>query len=188
MTPRTHRHPNPLLNRIIETGALVITLVMLAGALLILVLPFMGAPRGLLLAPVLIALLAAPVLMLTAYAPEVTVDEAGITLHPVVWKDRHIRWEEIEAVRLYPLLPTSDQEVTRRYFVGQRNYRPAEGILLVIPSLPLQYRIVDFFAGDRARPRPAIALTNRAHAAYDDLYEIVLRMTDPAIHDETLLA
>jgi hypothetical protein len=52
--------------------------------------------------------------------------------------------------------------------------------------LPVQYRIVGFFAG--VRSQPAVALTNRAHADYDKLVEIVLSNTDPAIHDADLYA
>jgi hypothetical protein len=114
----------------------------------------------------------------------VTVSNEGLTLHPVVWKDRFVRWDEIASIAVYPLLPAADTEVTRRYAVGKRRYRPAQGIMLVIPSLPPPYRIAGFFAGTGAKP--IIALTNRAHVDYDHLLEIVLQMTDPALHDPDL--
>jgi hypothetical protein len=87
-------------------------------------------------------------------------------------------------VKVYPLLPSADAETTRRLTVGRIKYRPAAGIMLVIPGLPPQYRIAGFFAGERAAP--IIALTNRAHADYERLVEAVLTFTDSRIHDPAL--
>jgi hypothetical protein len=186
MKPTTHHHPQPRLNRAIQYGALIVTALMLISAPLQVLLTILGAPGGLFVfSAFFTVLLAAPVLMLTAYAPAVTVDEGGITLRPVVWAERFVPWEAIRAVKVYPLLPIADAEVTRRYAVGKRRYQAARGIMLVIPGLPPQYRIAGFLAGERAAP--VIALTNRAHTDYDQLVETVLHRTDPGIHDAELI-
>ena len=185
MTKKTeHAHPRPTLNRIIIHGALAVTLILLVAALLLALLALTTAPDGFLLVALLTALLGLPVLMLTAITPPVSVSAQGITLQPVIWKEREVGWEAIKAVRVYPLLPTTEEEITRRVAVGRRNYRPAEGIMLVIPSLPAQYRIAGFFTG--ARSQPVIALTNRAHSDYATLIQTVLENTPPEIHDEDL--
>lgn len=184
MDRRTYSHPSPLLKRAIEVGALVMCLVMLIGALTMMALPLLGAPSGFLLAGPLLILLAAPVLMLTAYAPAVTLDAHGITLHPAIWQDRHIPWETVAAVKVYPLLPSPDEESVRRHLIGVRSYKPAQGIMLVVPSLPAQYRIVGYLAG--VGGKPAVVLTNRAHRDFDHLVEDVLNLTNSTIHDPEL--
>ena len=185
MQTHTFRHPNPVLKRLVEVGALVVCVALvLSAGLLLLIPPLVGAPSGFLLASPLTLLLAIPVLMLTVDAPAVTVSNKGLSLHPVVWKDRFVPWDEVVSVDVYPLLPHADTEITRRYAIGKRRYRPAQGIMLLIPSLPLPYRIAGFLAGTGARP--IIALTNRAHVDYDHLLEIVLQMTDPALHNPDL--
>lgn len=173
------------MNRAIQYGAGFVAGLMVLTAPAQIMLTLTGAPQGFILSAFFTVLLATPVLMLTAYAPAVRVDETGITLLPAIWKTQIIPWKRITAVKVYPLLPTPDSEVTRRAAFGQR-YRPADGIMLIIPGLPPQYRIAGFFAGERAAP--VIALTNRAHADYDDLVEKVLAATDPAHHDPALLA
>lgn len=184
MKPRKHTHPRPWLNRAVQYGALVVVALMVASAPLQVLLTLAGAPDGFVLAALLTVLLAAPVLMLTAYTPAVSVDDDGITLHPVIWRDRFVAWDAIQAVKVYPLLPTPDMEAVRRIAVGRRKYRPAEGIMLVVPGLPPQYRIAGFFAGERAAP--IVVLTNRAHTDYGRLLETVLDRTAPDIHGESL--
>lgn len=180
-----YTHPHPMLNRVIQYGALVVAILMVASAPLQIALTLLGAPGGLfILSAIFTVLLAAPVLMLTAYAPAVTVDKSGLTLHPAVWKERFIAWDAVQAVKVYPLLPTQDQEITRRFTVGRRNYRPADGIMLVIPGLPPQYRIAGFFVGERSRP--IVVLTNRAHRDYDRLLRQILEYTNSSVHDDAL--
>lgn len=187
MKTTRYPHPKPALNRVIETGALVVTVIMALTTPLQVMLTLMGAPGGLfVLSAFFTLLLAAPVLMLTAYAPEVTVDKEGLTLHPVVWRDRFIAWDAIAAVKVYPLLPAEDAETVRRAAVGRRNYAPAAGIMLVVPGLPPQYRIAGFFAGERARP--VIAFTNRAHVDYPELVRVILSHTPTSIQDDELKA
>lgn len=186
-TTSHHHHPKRRLNTAIQYGALFITGLLTMAAPLLVLLAIFGPPGGsaLVLAAILTLMLAAPVLMLTAYTPAVTVSEEAITLRPVIWRERVIPWAQVTAVKVYPLLPSQYEEVTRRVAVGRQNYRPADGVMLVIPGLPLQYHIVGFFAGERGKS--AIALTNRAHTDYDTLLQAVLTYTDPAIHDDDLL-
>ena len=181
-----HAHPKPWINRLIQYGALAVTVILTVSAPLQIALTLAGAPGGLFICSAIVTLaLAAPVLMLTAYAPEVAVDSEGLTLRPVIWKSRWIPWDQIAEVRVYRLLPSPDAEISRQIVVGRRRYRPSMGILLVIPGLPPQYRIVGFFAGVQAQP--AIALTNRAHVDYERLLETTLKHTDPATHETDLI-
>jgi hypothetical protein len=179
-----HPHPKPTLNRLIQYGALAVTIVLAVSAPLQVIIA-LAVPAGLFVCSAFVTLLlAAPVLMLTAYAPAVTVDADGLTLQPAIWRERFVPWQNVQAVKRYPLLPAEEAEVTRRIAVGRQNYRPAQGIMLLIPELPPQYRIAGFFAGERAAP--VIALTTRAHSNYDALMQTVLERTDPAIHDPEL--
>jgi len=186
MKPRNHNHPNMPLKRTIEYGAAGVVIIMLLGALGLLLLPLLtSAPGGFAFAAVLVVLLIPAVLMLTAYAPPVSVDKDAITLHPALWQTQRIPWSDITEVRVYPLLPREDTEIPRKYVVGTRNYKPAAGIMLVIPSLPWPYRMVGFFAG--VQSRPAIALTNRAHTDYEHLLQAILQQTDATTHADDLL-
>ncbi|MBC7871868.1 MAG: hypothetical protein H7Y09_13575 [Chitinophagaceae bacterium] len=172
MQPTTHIHPKPTLNRAIHYGAMVAVVLLVLSAPLQVLLTLLGAPGGLfILSAFFTLILALPVLMLTAIAPAVTVSDEGITLKPTIWKTRFVSWSDVQAVKPFPLLPSPDSEINRKAGVGRKNYRPAEGIMLVIPSLPLQYRIGGFFAGERAAP--IIALTNRAHTDYDKLVKTI---------------
>lgn len=185
MKVATFAHPRPRLDWLVQVGALVVAGVMVASAPLQVLLTLAGAPGGLfVLSAFFTVLLAAPVLMLTAVAPAVTITDAGLTVQPVVWKARFVPWDAVQAVKIYPLLPTVDSESLRRMMVGKNSYRAVEGIMLVIPSLPAQYRIAGFFAGERAAP--VIALTSRAHTNYDELVRLILAHTDAARHDPVL--
>ncbi len=186
MTNQYYPHPKAGLNRLIHYGAMAVVIVMVISAPLQMLLTLLGAPGGaFIISGILTILLAAPVLMVTAVAPAVSISQAGITLHPIIWKERFIRWDAIKAVKIFPLLPSEDVEVNRKVAVGRLNYKPAAGIMLLIPSLPWQYRIAGFFAGERATP--IIALTNRAHIRYEELRQQVLELTDPQRHDNDLL-
>jgi hypothetical protein len=187
LNPSRHTHPTPRLQRLVQLGAITVAGIMLIAVPMQIVLAFIVGGTGLLfvLSAFFTLLLAAPVLMLTAYTPAVTVATDGITLHPVIWKEQTIPWNAVRAVKVYPLLPIEDAEVTRKLVVGKRNYRPAAGIMLIVPSLPPQYRIAGFFAGEHAAP--IIALTNRAHTEYEALVKMVLQYTDPAVHDAGLM-
>ncbi len=164
--PSTHTHPIQWLDRLTQYGAAAVLVVMLAAAVLQLVLAVMIAPAFALTALFTLAL--APfILMLTAATPAVTVAPEGIILQPRVWKTQMIPWQAVTAIKPYPLLPPPDGEMSRRALAGRRNYRPAEGLMLVIPSLPVQYRVAGALAGEGFIR--VIAVTTRTHARYDVL-------------------
>jgi hypothetical protein len=170
----THVHPNPATDRLAQYGGIVLTVVMVAGALGQIVLATLGLPLFL-LSGIVTLLLIAPVMMLTAATPAVSVNAQGITIQPRVWRERFVRWDEIRAVKDYPLLPPKDVESGRRALVGKKRYRPAQGKMLIIPSLSLPYRFTGFFAGEGFRG--VIGLTNRTHTDYERLIEQVEKYT-----------
>jgi hypothetical protein len=112
------------------------------------------------------------VLLLTTATPRVTVSPEGITIQPLVWKEQFIRWNDVQAIKNYPLLPPSDSEIGRKAMTGRRGYRPAEGKMLVIPALPIQYRVTGYLAGEGFTG--VIALSNRTHQEYDRLIKKVM--------------
>ena len=170
--PTYHRHPNPGLDRLTQYGALALIVLMLIGAIGQFALALSGLQLGLLwLTGMITLLLIAPVLMLTTATPAVNVTAEGIQILPVIWRNRSIRWDDIRAIKPYPLLPPADVESGRRALTGRRRYRPAQGIMLIVPSLPLQYRLTGLFAGEGFVG--VIALTNRTHRDYEQLLQTV---------------
>lgn len=167
-----HLHPKPTLNRAIQYGAVGVLIIMGISVPLQILLALTGLPGGLLIFSAGATLfLAAPVLLLTVATPAVSVADDGITLHPVIWRTLFIPWEAVRVLKDYPLLPPAETEVSRRAFVGRKKYQAAEGVMLVIPSLPIQYRVTGFFVGERLTP--VIALTNRTHSEYEKLVKRV---------------
>lgn len=168
----THTHPNPLTDRLAQVGGTLLIVVMLFAALGQFALVSAGLPLFL-ISGVVTLLLIAPVFMLTTATPAVTLSPEGITIQPRVWRERFVRWEDVRDIRDYPLLPPKEIEAERRLAVGRRRYRPAEGKMLLIPSLPLQYRFTGLFAG--AGFTGVVALTNRTHTDYDALIQQVMK-------------
>jgi hypothetical protein len=168
----THVHPNPTSDRIAQYGGVVLVIVMMAAALGQVALAAAGLPLLLLSAFVTVALVA-PVMLLTSATPAVSVAPDGITIQPRVWSERFVHWGDIRAIKDYPLLPPRDVESGRRALVGQKRYRPAEGKMLVIPSLPLPYRFTGVFAGEGFTG--VIGLTNRTHTDYEALIRQVVK-------------
>ncbi len=170
----TYGHPHPFTDRIAQYGGMALVIVMLLGVVGQIALGLVGLPLFLLSGLVTLGLIA-PVIMLTSATPAVSVSAEGITILPLVWRGRLVRWSEVRAVKDYPLLPPKDVEVGRRTMVGRQKYRPAEGKMLVIPSLPLPYRITGLFAGEGFTG--VIGLTNRTHTDYDKLIKQVSKYT-----------
>ncbi len=165
-------HPRPWLDRITQYGAVVTLAIMLLSLPLQVLLAFSGA-RVMLWTAVLTLLLCPFMLMLTTSTPALTLSDAGFEMKPMFWRARFVPWAEVEAVKPFPLLPHTDAEVSRRVMTGKRRYRPAEGIMLVVPSLPAQYRIVGFLAGESGKP--VIAVTTRTHTDYDKVVKQIRR-------------
>jgi hypothetical protein len=170
MKPSLYTHPRPLLDALIQYGA--------AGAALLLALLLVvqvglvlsGQPALLIVfTAITLLLLLAPALMLTTATPAVSLDDAGITLHPRLWRQQHIAWSSISSVKPYPLLPEAGSEQVRKALVGRSKYQPAQGMMFIVPSLPFYYRFTGFFAGEGFTP--VIALTNRTHRDYEQLIQ-----------------
>ncbi len=167
-----HDHPSPAFDRLTQYGALAF----LALALLLLASQIALAAAGVALISIaltaitLLALLPGA-LWLTTATPPVEIDADGLTVAPLIWPRQRIVWTAVRAVMAYPLLPEPQSERVRQALVGRRKYRPAQGLLLLIPSLPWYYRFTGFFSGQGFTP--AIALTNRTHRDYDALIDSV---------------
>jgi hypothetical protein len=166
-----HPAPSPTLYRVQQSlAAVLLALIVLASSGLFVLALLISAPLMVLMA-VLLAMLAAPVIMLLSISPPLTLDDEGFTLQPFWGKEQRIAWADIESMRVYPLLPQPDQEVERRLVEGRKRYRAAEGYMLLIPRLPWRYRAGGFFAG--LRGQSIVALTNRSHSDYDTLIQRV---------------
>jgi hypothetical protein len=167
-------HPHPAVDRIAQYGGLTLTIVLILAGLGQLGLAFTSQPLFALNA-IITLLLIAPVTMLTTATPAVSIAPDGITLKPCVWRERFVPWSDVREIKDYPLLPPKDAEVVRALLQGRRRYRPAEGKMLVIPALPLQYRFTGLFAG--AGFTGVIGLTNRTHTDYEALIQQVEKYT-----------
>jgi hypothetical protein len=170
----THSHPNATLDRMAQYGGMILAVVMIGAGLGQMALAFAGLPLFF-LSGIITLVLIAPVMLLPSATPAVTVSAEGITIQPRVWRDRFVGWDAVRAVKPYPLLPPKDIEIERRTFVGRKRYRPAEGIMLVIPSLPVYYRFTGLFTGEGFTG--VIGLTNRTHTEYEALVQQVEKHT-----------
>lgn len=169
--PVTYSHPIPWQQRVQQISAmLIIALGLVASVALLLMAVLLPAPLFAIMA-FLVILLLAPVLWMLVAMPPVTVTEEGLHLHHVIGSSQQIPWDAIESVQHYPLLPTEENEVLRRLLQGRKQYRQAEGIMLVIPALPWPHRIGGFFAGQGFMP--IVAFTNRTHSHYAELARII---------------
>ncbi len=177
MKQSIHKHPHSLTDRLSQYGGIVLAVVMVAAGIGQFVLAVVGLPLFAISGLMTLALIA-PVMLLVSATPAVSLSADGITLQPRVWRDRFVAWEDVRAIKDYPLLPPKDAEVNRRAAVGKKRYRPAEGKMLIIPSLPLQYRFTGLFAGEGYIG--VVALTNRTHTDYDALIKQIERHVEAA--------
>ncbi len=122
---------------------------------------------------VLSLLLILPLLLYSAATPPATLTRTGLTLHPIIWPEQSFTWEQVTAIKPYPLLPPAETEPMRKVTVGRKKYQPAAGLMLVVPSLPLPYRAVGFFTGEGTQP--VVAFTNRTHRQYDQLARALIQ-------------
>ena len=159
-------HPKPWLDRLTQYCALVMLIFILVSVPLQIVLALTGL--SLFAWTAIFTLLLGPfVLLLTAATPAVTLSPDGITIQPLIWQTRFVPWSAVRAIKPYPLLPPPDSEISRQHLTGRKNYRPAEGIMLLLPDLPLPYRVTGLLAGEGFTP--VIAITSRTHTNYDEL-------------------
>lgn len=171
----THTHPRPALDQLAQYGGIALVVIMIAAAIGQFVLATLGLPLFF-LSGIITLLLIAPVMMLTSATPAVSVSPEGITVQPRVWRQRFVPWSAVREVRDYPLLPPPGAEAERKALAGKKKYRPAEGKMLVIPSLSLPYRFTGLFAG--AGFTGVIGLTNRTHTDYAALIRQVEKYTN----------
>ncbi|PJF33824.1 MAG: hypothetical protein CUN57_01140, partial [Phototrophicales bacterium] len=159
-------HPNPRLYRLTQWLMFVVLCVVIVTVPLQLLIAVMYPKAVLFYLLALITLgLSAPLILYLTVTPTVSIHETGLTVHPFIGKSHLIDWEDVQAVKDYPLLPRQNHEVNKRLVVGRKRYKQAEGIMLIVPCLPMVYRVGGFFAGERGRK--IIALTNRTHTDYD---------------------
>jgi hypothetical protein len=173
----THTHPRPRLDRITQYSATALLIIMALTVPLQILLALLGTPVFLfLLTGIFTGLLTPFVLLLTTATPEVAVSPEGVTIMPVIWRRRFVPWSSVAAVKEYPLLPGAEAETGRKLMTGRNRYEAAQGVMLVIPALPAQYRITGFLAGEGATP--VIAVTNRTHVRYDVLVKKITIYTE----------
>jgi hypothetical protein len=173
---KTFKHPNPTLFRLTQYLVFVALLVLLLTVPLQVMIAVIYPQAVLFYLSALITLFfALPLSMHLVTTPTVSVASDGITIHPFIGKAHHLAWGDIERVAYYPLLPRQNHEVNKRLIVGRKNYKPAEGVMLISSKLPQVYRITGLFVGEPGRK--LFALTNRTHAQYDQLYQYVINAT-----------
>ncbi len=163
----TYEHPQPSGYRLRQRLAFALLIAILLGAIGQLVLAILLKGFLFLLTSITLLAFAPFVLMLLSSTPPLTVSEQGITIRPLFWKHRFFSWSDVLAFKPYPLLPRPDQEAERRLVQGKQKYQAADGMMLVVRGLPLQYRCAGYFAGEGGKP--IIAFTNRTHANYGQL-------------------
>lgn len=170
----TYTHPKPSLNRLSQWAGLILLILLLLGTIGQ-VITALVEPRAFLLffGALLTLALTLPVIMLLRLHPAITLDEAGLTVHPTLGTPQHVRWDQVRAVKLFPLLPNRDTEVGRQILRGRKRYRAARGLLLVLPTLSWSYRVSGWFCGEGWTS--CIGVTSRAHRDYDQLEREILR-------------
>jgi hypothetical protein len=172
-----YAHPQAWQYQVEQWGALLLLVLIIFASLALLILAFL-IPAPLFVPMSFIMLfLAAPVLNLLLTSPPVQIEESGLRLKPLFGGERFIAWEDIQDLRAYPLLPNANQEVLRQWMVGRKQYRAAEGIMLLVPSLPAPYRIAGFLAGSKGLP--IIAFSNRSHVDYYELKSRLEKILSP---------
>lgn len=179
MTNTHYTHPNPKIYRLTQWIiflALIVILLTIPLQLLIATL----YPQAMLfyVSAVMTLLLTAPLLLHLTVTPTVSVTEQGLTIYPFLGKSHRFDWGDIQAVKSYPLLPRQNHEVNKRLLIGRKRYQQAEGKMLLIPDLPIVYRVGGFFAGEHGRK--IIALTNRTHTDYEQLIKQIMKHADKA--------
>jgi hypothetical protein len=164
-----HIHPHPLLDAVTQYGAAALCAVLLLAAAAQVLSLLIGAPGAFILTALLTLAFVPFILLLTTATPAVTVTAEGLTIEPRLWRKQFVTWDAVRAVKDYPLLPPEDGEAMRKALTGRKRYSPAQGKMLIIPTLPPQYRIAGWLSGEGFTS--IIALTNRTHTDYDTLIQ-----------------
>lgn len=179
MNESTHTHPNPIQYRLQQTILTIVVVFAIFGAIMLFIIALIvGLPLFAIMS-ILVIVLAAPALMGIINTPPVIANKTGLTIQTWRGREQHIAWDDITHITDYPLLPLPEHEIVKQWLVGRKKYRAAEGILLVIPSLGLPYRIAGFLAGQQSQP--IIAFTNRNHTDYHQLKDKIEHYAPHAI-------
>jgi hypothetical protein len=153
-----HPYPRPALRQV--TGWLVaLGLIGDAFAVIGLLIPLLP------LMAIIMAVLDAPLLLLTVLHPHITVYENGLWLKPLLWHGSWLPWEALSRMEDHTLIQRGQQ--TRRQ-------TPREGRLIVVDrGLPRLYEIVGIMAGlGRVR---AFGIASPAHQDYPALFNAIQR-------------
>jgi hypothetical protein len=167
----THRHPRPLVRKIVA-GALFggILVMLFAIPLQISFFAFLSTPLCVGTA-VFTAILLIPVCMYPVLHPEIDVTEDGLMLHPMLWPAQSVPWNKIEGIVPHPLVFNDD--AMGRVLHGKR-YRRREGIAVVVSreaGLAVPYQLVGNLAG--VGNRPAFAISSTTHTDYEALAAVI---------------
>lgn len=182
MTTTHYTHPNQKFHRLTQWLVFILMWIILLTVPLQVVIAVIY-PQAILfyLSAIITFTLVMPLILFLTTTPTVSIDEQGIVIHPFIGKAHRLDWEHIEEVKPYPLLPRQGHEVNKRLLVGRKQYKPAEGVMLITSNLPMMYYVGGFFAGEYGHK--IIALTNRTHIDYDFLNKQVMKYTTKAIQD-----
>lgn len=151
------------------TLALIIAI--LSGALGLLIVGLMyGLPLMLLMIPFLMGMVF-PLIVFTAIHPEITLQDEGVHIKPLVWKSRLVAWEQLTALTDHALMkpppPARQQKLTRRPVTK------GHMILVQKGALGWPFRVVGFAAGHGTTP--VFAISSKTHRDYDQLYQTLKR-------------
>lgn len=176
-----HTHPNRFIYLAQQISLTILfALTVFAALMLIAVAVLLSAPLFILMSGIVL-FLSLFVVMGMVNTPPIIITDEGIILKRFIGGDRLILWQEIKEVAPYPLLPQANQEILKQYLIGRNKYRAAEGLMLIVPSLPFVYRIASVLAGEKGAP--IVAFTNRAHRDYDILNQRILHHANHAIRE-----
>ncbi len=115
----------------------------------------------------LTSILTLPMLLRTVLHPEISVTDAGVILHPMLWPAQFVAWDSLTQIVAHPLV--YNDAAMGRVLYG-KSYRPREGTVVVIsPGVNVWpvYRLVGQLAG--AGNVPAFAISSTTHADYGRL-------------------
>jgi hypothetical protein len=160
-----HPHPRPALRQI-TAGLLALGLIGDAFGVVGLVVAGIGLGLPLLpLMAVFLAILAAPLVLLTVLHPRITVYECGLWVRPLLWRGCWIGWEAIARIEDHTLIQRSKRT---------RWEKTREGHLIVVDEgLPRAFEVVGIMGGlGRVR---AFGIAMHSHVEYTALLNAIQR-------------
>lgn len=158
MSISTHPHPQPRRQRLVEIIAALALLGVIIGTLGLLII---GIAYKLILMLLMIPFLlglSASLLLLTSLHPQITVEEEGLWLKPLVFRRSFVQWQDLRLVKHTLISPPPPSKFKTR--------EAQEGEMLQVPpsKLPKHYCIVGLIAGYGFTP--IFAISNRTHLDY----------------------